>query len=360
MKYKIGVWGQFGDGGKIADGQAVRTTIITKELQMRYGNESVGIVNTNGWKSHPLKFLFESFQLVRDSTIVVVAPADNGYKVFVPLLLLFNMFYRRALIHVVIGGFLPALLKDKPIYLKFENKFSAVFVQTENLKRDLEHLGVCNISILSNLKRLNTLPFDEIIKKDDQDVRVCVFSRINKEKGIEDAVEAVKIANTKMGRTAIKLDMYGLVQPGYEQTLQEVVKDNRGFAEYKGIVDYDKTVETLSGYFVMMFPTYYYGEGFPGNVVDAYNSGLPIIATDWLYNKDVIVDGRNGILVPIKSPLKLADALLTLYNDRDLHFNMIKNNIEDSRQYHPDVVLKEFYAFIDAYLTSQVSCKKSK
>ena len=108
-----------------------------------------------------------------------------------------------------------------------------------------------------------------------------------------------------MGRTAIKLDMYGLVQPGYEETLQEVVKDSRGFAVYKGIVDYDKTVETLSGYFVMMFPTYYYGEGFPGNVVDDYNSGIPIIATDWLYNKDVIVDGRNGILVPIKSPSAL-------------------------------------------------------
>ena len=31
-KYKIGIWGQFGDGGKIADGQAVRTTVITEEL----------------------------------------------------------------------------------------------------------------------------------------------------------------------------------------------------------------------------------------------------------------------------------------------------------------------------------------
>ncbi len=56
MKYKIGVWGQYGDGGKIADGQAVRTTIITKELQMRYGNDAVGVVNTNGWKKHPLRF----------------------------------------------------------------------------------------------------------------------------------------------------------------------------------------------------------------------------------------------------------------------------------------------------------------
>ena len=47
--YKIGVWGQFGDGGKIADGQAVRTTIITNELCRRYGDSAVKTVNTNAW-----------------------------------------------------------------------------------------------------------------------------------------------------------------------------------------------------------------------------------------------------------------------------------------------------------------------
>ena len=54
--YKIGIWGQYGDGGKIADGQAVRTTIITQELQRKYSVENVGIVNTNNWRKHPVKF----------------------------------------------------------------------------------------------------------------------------------------------------------------------------------------------------------------------------------------------------------------------------------------------------------------
>ena len=141
--------------------------------------------------------------------------------------------------------------------------------------------------------------------------------------------------------------MYGLIQPGYEGTLQNIIKSNPNLVDYKGIVEFDKTVETLSDYFLLMFPTYYYGEGFPGNVVDAYNSALPIIATDWLYNKDVIIDGRNGILVPIKSPDRLADALLSLYYDRDKHYDIAVNNIHDSRKYHPDIVLKDFYAFID-------------
>ena len=64
-KYKIGIWGQFGDGiNKIADGQAVRTTIITEELKKRYGEENIYIVNTNNWRKNPIKFFFRNYYLV--------------------------------------------------------------------------------------------------------------------------------------------------------------------------------------------------------------------------------------------------------------------------------------------------------
>lgn len=54
--YKVGIWGQFGDGGPIADGQAVRTTIITKEVERKYGCENVLRVNTNNWKKNQYSF----------------------------------------------------------------------------------------------------------------------------------------------------------------------------------------------------------------------------------------------------------------------------------------------------------------
>ena len=350
MKYKIGIWGQFGDGGKIADGQAVRTTIITKELQIRYGNESVGVVNTNGWKSHPIKFLLESFRLVKDSGIIIIAPADNGYKVFVPLLILFNLLYRRILVHIVIGGFLPELLRQNTIYRWLENRFSAIFVQTENLRKDLHVLGIKNLHILSNLKRLNSLSLEDLKLYDAENISVCTFSRINKEKGIEDAVEAVEIVNKKLGGEYVHLDIFGLIQPGYEVTLNKILEEHSKTVSYRGIVDYNKTVEVLSQYFVLLFPTYYYGEGFPGNVADAYNSGLPIIATDWLYNRDVICDGRNGLFVPIQSSEALASAILELYNDREKHLNMSRNCLIDSKKYHPDIVLNDLYLLLDANL----------
>ena len=50
MNYKVGIWGQFGGRGKIADGQAVKTVLLSKELEKRYGRDHLCIANTNNWR----------------------------------------------------------------------------------------------------------------------------------------------------------------------------------------------------------------------------------------------------------------------------------------------------------------------
>lgn len=346
-KYKIGVWGQFGDGGKIADGQAVRTTIITEELKLRYGVENILVINTNNWKKHPLKFLFNTAKLVALCKKVVIFPADNGFKVGVPILHILNCFYKKELYDVVIGGYLPALLKRNPLYLKMLKKYKALFVQTKNLKNDLESLGLNNIHILSNLKKLNTVKAEEVTVNNDRYLKVCTLSRVTQTKGVSYAIEAVRKVNSVLGENYIHLDVYGIVDPNYENIFQKLLEENHDVVSYGGVLDYDKTADTLKKYFAMLFPTHYYGEGFPGNVIDAYNAGIPIIATDWLYIKDVVIDDKNGILVPIKNSDALCDALLGLYNDREKAYKFALNNIKTAEKYTPNKVLAEFYEYMD-------------
>ena len=345
--YKIGIWGQFGDGGKIADGQAVRTTIITAELKARYGEENILVVNTNNWKKHPFKFFFNTVKLNSRAQKVVIFPADNGFKVGVPIFDFFNKFYRRELYDVVIGGYLPDILRSKKYYVKMLKKYKALFVQTPNLKTELEEIGLENVHILSNLKRLKSVKADEVKINNEPDVKVCTLCRITETKGIEYAVNAVKAANEALGAERIHLDIYGIVAPDYVDTFERLKKENSSFVTYGGVLDFDKTADTLRGYFAMLFPTYYYGEGFPGNVVDAYNAALPMIATDWNYNKEVITDGINGILIPIKDTDALRDAILKLYNDRALAYEMAQNNVKEAERYTPDKVLAKFYEFMD-------------
>ena len=227
-KYKIGVWGQFGDGGKIADGQAVRTTIITNELKNRYGEEKVLVINTNNWKKHPVAFLLNTVKLVFLSEKVVIFPADNGFKVGVPIIHILNTLCRKELYDVVIGGYLPALLKEKPIYLKMLRKYKSLFVQTEHLQIDLQNLGLKNIHILSNLKKLNTVKSEDVTVNKDPYVKVCTLSRVTETKGIGYAIDAVKKANADLKSDYIHLDVYGIIAPEYENVFNSLLEENRG------------------------------------------------------------------------------------------------------------------------------------
>ena len=104
-----------------------------------------------------------------------------------------------------------------------------------------------------------------------------------------------------------------MVPESYRDRFDELLKQNADLVTYCGIVEFDKTVETLKQYFALLFPTFYYGEGFPGNLVDAFNAALPVIATDWMYNKEIVKDGVHGILVSPHNPNELSGEIMKLY-----------------------------------------------
>ncbi len=56
-------------------------------------------------------------------------------------------------------------------------------------------------------------------------------------------------------------------------------------------------------------------EGFPRSAMEAAATGLPIVATDIRGCRQVVDDGVTGLLVPVRSPAPLADALIELIGD---------------------------------------------
>jgi glycosyltransferase involved in cell wall biosynthesis len=55
-------------------------------------------------------------------------------------------------------------------------------------------------------------------------------------------------------------------------------------------------------------------EGLPYVLLEAMALGLPVVATDVVGTRDVVLNGVNGYLVPTDSPTAVAEALLTLVN----------------------------------------------
>jgi len=59
-------------------------------------------------------------------------------------------------------------------------------------------------------------------------------------------------------------------------------------------------------------------EGFSNSVLEAMAAGKPVVATDVGGNREAVVDGETGYVIPPGSPEGLAEAVLKIYRDSDL------------------------------------------
>jgi glycosyltransferase involved in cell wall biosynthesis len=65
-----------------------------------------------------------------------------------------------------------------------------------------------------------------------------------------------------------------------------------------------------------------YREGMPKVLIEAASCGRPIVTTDAPGCREIVIDGENGILVPIKDVDALARAIRELLDSPDLRLRM--------------------------------------
>ena len=185
-------------------------------------------------------------------------PVENGLRFLVPLFNFWNRFFKRKIHYVVIGGWLAGFLKEKASLAKCLKKFDGIYVETNTMKTALEEMGFGNIFVMPNCKELKILEESELVYPKDEPYKLCTFSRVMKEKGIEDAINAVKSVNKAFGRNVYELDIYGQVDDGQTEWFENLKNSFPEYVRYCGCVDADKSVEILKNCFTLMFPTQFY------------------------------------------------------------------------------------------------------
>ncbi|MFO1247314.1 MAG: glycosyltransferase family 4 protein [Alphaproteobacteria bacterium] len=66
----------------------------------------------------------------------------------------------------------------------------------------------------------------------------------------------------------------------------------------------------------------YYREGVPRSMLEFLAFGIPLVTTDWIGCREVVIDGRNGFLVPIQDSAELAKRFRQLLLDEELRARM--------------------------------------
>lgn len=339
---KVLVVGHFGFGKKYLDGQTIKTKIITDELENQLGENNVSKIDTHGNKFRICLSVLKTVIGMFVHKNIIILPAHNGIKIFIPLLSIFKNITKCKTHYIVIGGWLPEFISNKRNLIKSLKNIDCIYVETKLMKSKLNSLGFENIYIMSNCKNLKILKEDELVYNDREPYRFCTFSRVMKEKGIEDAIEAVKNINRENNRTICTLDIYGQIDNDYKERFEEIQSILPDYIKYKGLVDFDKTTDVLKNYFALLFPTYYDGEGFAGTVIDAYAAGIPVIATDWRYNNEVVKNNMTGIIYPNKEVKNLKNAIEYIINNFSNSFKTNCSN--EAKKYLPHNVLPVLYA----------------
>lgn len=344
---KVIIIGAFANGYNLLQGQTVKTRIIADEIENKYGSNQVGRIDTYGTLNHIICLFKCALAFFRYNNIIMM-PGINGLKIFGPWLAMWNKIFYRKLHYIVIGGWLDNCLNDNPRLERALHEFHEIYVETQKMMNALQKRGFTNISILPNCKNLKILNKDELIYTNTEPYHLVTFSQVLKEKGIEDAILAVNKANSKIGKDVFELTIYGQIgssQTEWFETIKEKYDlDNpKSTINYGGSIPYDKSTDILKNSFSLLFPTYYEGEGLAGTLIDAFAAGIPIIASDWKYNDEIVKDDRTGKLFPVHDINAMVNILIWAYNHLEEWNKMKILCIEEAEKYLPQIALKGLY-----------------
>ena len=340
MRVKVSVLGHFGEEVNLLNGQTVKTKIITEELQRQLGKKHVVKFDTHGgWKTL-FKAPFQVFGALKSSTNVLIFPAQNGLRIYAPLLFLQRRLFKERKIHyVVIGGWLPEFLMKRKTLTKILKKFDGIYVETYTMKSALKAKGFENVYVMANCKKLTILAEDDLIYPSEPTYKLCTFSRVMREKGIEDAVNAVTTVNTELGFEALSLDIYGHVDDKQIVWFDSLQKKFPPYIRYTGCIPFDQSVDVLKNYFALLFPTYYEGEGFAGTLIDAYSAGIPVIASDWKYNSE-LVNANVGWVYPVGNQDAFVNILKETISNQKRMCYIKRMCLKEASKYSPDTVVQ--------------------
>lgn len=286
------------------DGSIVKNEFFLSELRNHFN--SIDVYDTWNWKYAPLTLFRLLLRILfsKRSKFVISVSGQSAYR----LIRLFSKFGRRHLVYYfAIGGSFYEKIKNGRFDRKQYDCLKAIVVEGNSIKRELEEMGLRRVYYCPNFKKIDHLP---TLKSEKNPVCRFVFcSRILQEKGCGLIFSAVAMLN-QMGNKQFVVDFYGPIKETYKSTFHEKINEYENVT-YKGVLDFSNPAnyDLLSLYDVMLFPTYWEGEGFPGIVVDACVAGLPIIASDWSMNREVVEDGVTGWIIPSKDVEALANAM---------------------------------------------------
>lgn len=343
---KLCILGHFGHGKNLLNGQTVKTKNLSNGMK-KYSNYEIIELDSHNWIKRPITLLKKLKIAFKECDAIVMLPAHNGVRIFSPILSFYKKIYNKKIFYSVVGGWLPEFLKNRKHLVNILKQFDGIWVETTTMKNKLNKQGFSNIIVIPNFKELKPLKESDLSSYNKAPLKLCTFSRVMKEKGIETAIDVVIEVNRKLGFEAYSLDIYGQIDENNKVWFEEIQKKFPEYISYKGYTDSKKSVEILQNYFALVFPTHFYTEGIPGTIIDAYFAGIPVIASKWESFSDVIDEGKTGLGYKFDEVKELEKILIKISKDPKLICDMKSSCLKKTNEYIPKNVIESIVNIIN-------------
>ncbi|MBI5814493.1 MAG: glycosyltransferase family 4 protein [Nitrospinae bacterium] len=149
---------------------------------------------------------------------------------------------------------------------------------------------------------------------------ILLSSRMLSTKGVFDFVEAARILKSR--GVSVRMALAGSPDPHNPSSIplaQLAAWNDEGVVEYWGMRE--NMPETLRETAIVALPSFY-GEGVPKSLIEAASSARPVIAYDIPGCREIVRDGVNGYLAPLRDVAALAGRMETLLADSGLRGKM--------------------------------------
>jgi glycosyltransferase involved in cell wall biosynthesis len=179
---------------------------------------------------------------------------------------------------------------------------------------------------------------------------VTMFARVLRDKGVLDFVESAKIVHHEFPNAIFQL--VGDCDPGNPTSFSETeVRSWETVGAIKWLGYRTDVPELLAASNIVCLPSY--REGLPKTLIEACAAQRAIVATDVTGCREVVSHGSNGLLVPVRNPEKLAEAILQLLGDQVQRTTFAKNGrLRAETEFSSPIVIEQTLAVYKKVLSN--------
>ncbi len=181
-------------------------------------------------------------------------------------------------------------------------------------------------------------------------VRVIMVSRLLRDKGVEEYIDAAKLVKTR--DNTVQFLLVGDVDDGNPTSLTASqlteLRNSRNITWLGARTD---IAELIGDSHIACLPSY--REGLPKSLIEAASVGRPIVTTDVPGCREVVTNLVNGLLVEPRNANDLAAAIEKLVGDPRLRHSMgIENRRKAETEFSNEIIIRQTNSVYDSFYKS--------